>query len=90
MLNDYFLTAAEIARLTGKKYAPAQKRVLQARKIRFIEDASGRPVVLRVAVERALVPAASGARAVEPTFSVFPALQPAKPRKDAKRGRRMR
>lgn len=70
-----FLTPADIVRLTGKKYAPAQKRVLRDRRIRFAEDAFGRPVVLRATVERKLLgDAVTETPAKRPDFSGFPRL----------------
>lgn len=47
-----FLTPDAVRQLTGRTYAKAQKAVLRARAIPFIEDGDGRPVVLIADVER--------------------------------------
>lgn len=68
-----FLDPADIERLTGKKYAPAQKRALDKRGIRYTEDAHGRPVVLRASVERKILGRAETPEpAAGPDFSAFP------------------
>ena len=72
---ETFLTRTELVRLTGKKYAPAQKRVLEARRIRFTEDDAGRPIVLRAAIEKKLLGEAVSAEPGQgPDFSAFPAV----------------
>lgn len=48
-----FLTPETVRRLTGRIYAKAQKRVLLARGIPFVEDGDGRPVVQIADLERA-------------------------------------
>lgn len=70
-----FLDPQEVRQLTGKRYAPAQKRVLRNQRIRFAEDAFGRPVVLRAAVEKRLLGEALSEEPVAaPDFSAFPRL----------------
>lgn len=72
---DTFLTRAEVRTLTDKVYAPAQKRVLDARKIRYTEDGKGRPIVLRAALERRLLGKAESPEPRRgPDFSAFPAV----------------
>lgn len=73
---SFFLTAEELRQLTGKRYAPAQRRVLQNRRIRFTEDARGRPIVLRATIEKKLLGEALSApeQRTAPDFSVFPKL----------------
>lgn len=50
-----FLDKDALFKLTGRRYAPAQKRVLRERKIRFSEDDFGRPVVLWATIEARLL-----------------------------------
>ncbi len=70
-----FLTRDELERLTGRKYAPAQKRVLRERKIPYDEDDFGRPIVLAASIERKLLgQATSEEPAIAPDFSAFPRL----------------
>lgn len=70
-----FLSHDELRELTGKRYAPAQKRVLKGQGIRFTEDGMGRPIVLRAAVERRLMGgAATPEPEASPDFSAFPRL----------------
>ena len=45
--GDPFLSKPEVERLTARKYAAAQIRVLIRRKIPYIPDGDGRPLVLR-------------------------------------------
>lgn len=72
---ETFLTRHELARLTGKVYAPAQKRVLDARKIRYEQDHKGRPIVLRAAIERKLLGKAESPEPRKgPDFSAFPSV----------------
>jgi hypothetical protein len=71
------LAHADLALLTGRSYAPAQKRVLDRRGIKYTEDGDGRPVVLWATVERLhlgkpVTPAPSPVPA--PDFSAFPKL----------------
>lgn len=71
-----FLTITEIRRLTGRTYAPAQRRVLDTRKIPYDQDAKGRPIVLRAVIERRqLGKAVSPEPAWTPDFSAFPAVR---------------
>lgn len=73
---DTFLTRAELQRLTDKTYAPAQRRVLDARKIPYEQDAKGRPIVLRAVLERRqLGKATSPEPGRAPDFSAFPAVR---------------
>lgn len=73
---DTFLTIAEVKRLTGRTYAPAQRRVLERRKIPFEPDAKGRPVILRAVIERRqLGKAISPEPGWTPDFSAFPAVR---------------
>ncbi len=44
---DIYLTPSEIERLTGRKYAKVQRKVLAARGWKFELDADGRPLLLR-------------------------------------------
>jgi hypothetical protein len=68
-----YLTAEDLKRLTGRSYASAQKRVLRAQGIRYVEDANGRPVVHRAAVECVLLgKAKTPKQGPSPDFSVFP------------------
>lgn len=70
---ETFLTRPEIVTLTGRKYAPAQKRVLLKRKIRFSEDDFGRPIVLRAAIEAKLLGNIQTDQPLPgPDFTVFP------------------
>ena len=46
-MADTYLSAAEIERLTGKKYGKAQCKELAARGWVFEPDANGKPLVLR-------------------------------------------
>lgn len=70
-----FLTPEEVRRITGKKYAPAQRRVLMERGIRFTPDGDGKPVVMRAHVERRLLGYVETTEAgPAPDFSVFPAV----------------
>ena len=71
-----FLTPAELIRLTGRKYAPAQKRVLDKLGIPYTEDDFERPVVLTAAVERKhLGEALAPEPAAGPNMNAFPRLQ---------------
>lgn len=73
---ETFLTRAELQRLTGKTYAPAQRRVLDARKIRYEEDAKRRPIVLRAVIERRQLGKATAPEPGRtPDFSAFPAVR---------------
>lgn len=45
--ENTYLTKAEIRRLTGRKYAKAQCRVLAERKWTFEPDGDGHPLILR-------------------------------------------
>lgn len=72
---EIFLTIAEVKRLTGRSYAPAQKRVLDKRKIAYDQDDAGRPIVLRAAIERRqLGKAISREPSRGPDFSAFPSV----------------
>lgn len=73
---ETWLTRAEVQRLTDRTYAPAQKRVLNKRKITYEEDDVGRPLVLRALIERrSLGKAVSPEPAWTPDFSAFPAVR---------------
>ena len=68
-----FLSQEEIERVTGRKYAPAQKRVIARNAIRFTVDAAGRPIVLRASMEKLLLGQAVSAEPVlGPDFTFFP------------------
>lgn len=45
--EETYLTIAEIERLTGRIYAPAQRRVLALNGWTFVPDGDGLPLVLR-------------------------------------------
>lgn len=49
---DTYRTEAEIARLTGRKKATAQRAALRSLGYPFINDGDGRPVMLRESVQR--------------------------------------
>jgi hypothetical protein len=73
--SETFLTPAELRRLTDKVYAPAQRRVLDARKIPYELDGRSRPVVLRAVIERRQLGRAVSTEPVHgPDFSAFPAV----------------
>lgn len=46
-----FLTAEDLRELTDKKYAPAQRKVLDQMRIPYTNGFRGRPKVLRSSVE---------------------------------------
>lgn len=72
---DTFLTKADVKRLTDKTYAPAQRRVLDAKGIPYDQDDKGRPVILRAVIERRqLGKAVTAEPARGPDFSAFPAV----------------
>ncbi len=73
--RDDFLSKKAVERLTGKTYAPAQRRVLDSRKIPYDQDAKGRPIILRAVNERRqLGKAVTAEPARGPDFSAFPAV----------------
>jgi hypothetical protein len=51
---DTYLTEAEIQRLTGRKYAKVQARVLARQGWQFTLDGDGKPLVLRRAHDERL------------------------------------
>jgi hypothetical protein len=70
-----FLTPAEVAQLTGRKYASAQRRALRRKGYPFEEDDAGRPLVLIATVERRIVGKATTPEPPPgPDFSAFPRL----------------
>lgn len=70
-----FLTKAQIAQLTGRQKAAAQRRALDKLKIRYTEDIDGWPVVLCASVERKILGQALSAEPARgPDFSAFPQL----------------
>lgn len=72
---DLFLTIPEVRRLTGKTYAPAQRRVLDGRKTPYDQDDKGRPIILRAVIERRqLGKATSPEPARGPDFTAFPVV----------------
>lgn len=72
---ETFLTINEVRRLTGKTYAPAQRRVLDARKIPYDQDDKERPIIMRAVIERRqLGKAVTAEPARGPDFSAFPAV----------------
>jgi hypothetical protein len=72
---ETFLSKEEVKRLTDKTYAPAQRRVLDARKIPYDQDDKGRPIILRAVLERRQLGKAVTAEPVRgPDFSAFPAV----------------
>lgn len=46
-MSEHWLSSEEVRLITGRIRASAQRRVLTERRIQFILDADGRPVVLR-------------------------------------------
>lgn len=73
--TELFLSIPEVKRATGRTYSPAQRRVLDAKKIPYDEDGEGRPIILRAVYERRqLGKAITAEPARGPDFSAFPAV----------------
>ncbi len=67
-----FLTTEEIVHLTDRKSPKAQKECLARQRIRFVETASGKPRVLRAALEQRMGVAIS----VFDEATTFPVVRP--------------
>lgn len=67
--DDTYLTEAEIGRLTRRKYAKVQAKVLAERGWLFTLDGDGRPLVLRAYHDQQLGLAPTLARARRPRLA---------------------
>ncbi len=75
-MNKLFLTDEEVFELTERKSWTAQKECLRNQRIHFVETASGRPRVMRAALEQRFGISTAGIEmvpvaAVRPNFAAL-------------------
>lgn len=74
--NETFLTPGEIKRLTGRNYAPAQRKRLTLLGIPSVLDSDGKLIVLRAAMEAKMGIRPERKRAAEPDWKAMNAANP--------------